>query len=102
MDEGTKQMGIRIPISMYRKIKLIAHKRNLSVTNITIEALAQYLDNSTPGLCPSCHHQNEPDAKFCQHCGEPISSEIIESMRSEINALKESMRQFQEASKKKS
>jgi predicted amidophosphoribosyltransferase len=107
MDEGTKQIGIRIPISMYQELKSIAKKKsvylkkNITLTDIAIEAFNKFLDTSTPGLCPSCHTQNEPSAQFCSSCGIPLEEEGRESitelittqqkLEAEIEELKKSL-----------
>ena len=91
MGEDTKQIGIRIPISIYQELKLIAHNRGLSFTDIAVESFLEYLNTNTPGLCPSCHTQNPPDAKFCLSCGtalgEIISPEDISRIFLDLNKL---------------
>ena len=32
-------------------------------------------------ICPRCGHENEPDARFCHKCGEPLSEDAKAAMR---------------------
>ena len=35
--------------------------------------LPSLLTLQNPTFCPSCHKKNKPEARFCQHCGGPVS-----------------------------
>ncbi len=67
--------NIRFPPDLHKDIKKIAEQRGVSFAQIVIEACYQYIDGSVPGLCPSCHIQNDPDAQYCQKCGSPLTEE---------------------------
>jgi len=66
--------NIRFPPDLHADIKKLAEKRDVSFTQIVIEACYQYIDGVVPGLCPSCHTQNNPDSQYCQKCGSSLLS----------------------------
>jgi predicted amidophosphoribosyltransferase len=66
--------SVRLPVDVRNRIKSIAKTRNTTPSQIIIEACIEYLDKSTPGLCPSCHTQNNPDSQYCQKCGSSLLS----------------------------
>jgi len=70
MEGPKRQITARIPEEVFTGIMKKAEERNLTFTDILIEALKRYLGDELPGLCPSCHTQNDPDAKFCSQCGQ--------------------------------
>lgn len=70
--------SVRLPKDIRDQLKEIAKKRGVSPSQIIVEACIQYIDSSTPGLCPFCHTQNAPDARYCQKCGEPLTEETME------------------------
>lgn len=72
MKEATKQLGIRIPPSQYTDLQERAKANNITLTDLVIEIFDNYLNTSTPGLCPLCHTQNSPNAKFCSECSAPL------------------------------
>lgn len=80
MEEDTKYIGVRIPVSLYHKLKKIAHDKQTTLTEIAIESFKQYTSNTTPGLCPSCHTQNLPDSQYCQKCGSSLVPGVPESL----------------------
>jgi len=97
MEEETKYVGVRIPVSLYIKLKQLAHKKQTTLTDIAIESFLQYTSNNVPGLCPSCHTQNLPDSQYCQTCGEPISNETTESLKQHILKLESRIEQLERA-----
>ena len=83
--------NIRFPPDLHKEIKELSEKRNVSFAQIVIEACYQYLDKSAPGLCPSCHTQNPVDAQYCQKCGQPLTKESSETLKQEIEYLREKL-----------
>jgi hypothetical protein len=88
--------NIRFPPDLHPKIKAIAEERDISFAQVVIEACYQYIDGKIPGLCPSCHHQNDPDSKFCGQCSAslgsdfkhlPIQAEAISNLSMDIQAF---------------
>jgi predicted amidophosphoribosyltransferase len=88
MEEDTKYIGVRVPVSLYHKLKKIAHEKQTTLTEIAIESFNQYTSNTTPGLCSHCHTQNPPDSQYCQQCGEPLTAEAAESIQTELKSLR--------------
>ena len=87
--------NIRFPPDLHKGIKKLAEERKVSFSQIVIEACYQYLGGSVPGLCPSCHTQNDPDAQYCQKCGASLTEEAkekqmrLEEMMRDPETLKE-------------
>lgn len=75
MKEPTKQLGLRIPSIQYNQLQDYAKANEISLTELIISIFNDFLDTNTPGLCQKCHTQNNPDARYCQSCGEPLTDE---------------------------
>ena len=85
--------NIRFPPDLHADIKKLAESRDVTFTQIVIEACYQYIDGVIPGLCPSCHTQNLADSQYCQTCGEPITGD--ESLRDHIKRLEMRIEQLE-------
>ena len=96
MAEDTKYVGIRIPLSLYVRLKLIAKDRDTSLTEIAIESFQQYTDNKIPGLCPLCHIQNNPGAQYCQGCGTALNPDAQGRQMETLNNVIETLKQLDE------
>jgi hypothetical protein len=72
--------GIRFPDDMHQQISDIAREREVTFTDIVLDACAHYLSNTIPGLCPSCHTQNDPSSQYCSASGTPLEEEGRESI----------------------
>jgi uncharacterized paraquat-inducible protein A len=79
MSEETKQIGIRIPLSMYQEMRDIAYQKKLTITDVAIEAFESYLQTNTPGLCSKCHFQNRTDDDYCSKCGNALTEQAQET-----------------------
>ncbi len=47
-------------------------------------------------LCPNCHRENEPSARFCIYCGSPLSTPEDEGPQEQPPAFAEELRQLRE------
>lgn len=89
--------NIRFPPDLHADIKKLAEERDVSFTQIVIEACYQYIDGVVPGLCPSCHTQNNPDSQYCQKCGSSLLSGVSEqSIQYQVDEVKERLRKLEE------
>lgn len=89
--------SVRLPVDVRNRIKSIAKTRNTTPSAIIIEACIEYLDKSTPGLCPSCHTQNNPDSQYCQKCGSSLVPGVSEqSIQYQVDEIKEQLRKLEE------
>lgn len=89
--------NIRFPPDLHADIKKLSEERNVSFTQIVIEACYQYIDGVVPGLCSSCHTQNNPDSQYCQKCGSSLSPGIPDSsMQKQIEELQEQIAKLKE------
>jgi hypothetical protein len=68
-------ISFRIPSYILDEIKKRSEKRNVSITDIFIDALEFYLGDELPGLCFKCKSQNPPEIKFCLTCGNLLSQQ---------------------------
>lgn len=95
MAEKKQHFTARISESLVKKINEEAKSRDTTVTAIVEEAFNRYFYGSVPGLCPSCHTQNDPDAQYCQKCGASLTEEAkekqmrLEEMMRDPETLKE-------------
>lgn len=96
METPKKQITARIPESIYLGVNKKAEEKGVTFTEILIEALEKYLGADLPGLCPSCHTQNDPDDDYCSKCSTPLTSDTIVSLQSQIDELKEQLMSMDE------
>lgn len=68
MDPPKKQITARLPELLYIGALEKSKEKGISFTDVLIDALEKYLGDDLPGLCPICHTQNLPNAKFCSEC----------------------------------
>lgn len=73
--EAVKQIGVRIPYSLWLKLSDEAKRREETVSDVVREACELLFNISSPGLCPSCHTQNNPEARYCSNCASPLIEE---------------------------
>jgi len=89
--------NIRFPPDLHADIKKLSEERNVSFTQIVIEACYQYIDGVVPGLCSSCHTQNNPDSQYCQKCGSSLLPGVAEqSIQYQVDEVKERLRKLEE------
>jgi hypothetical protein len=75
----TRPVNLRFPSDLFGAIQDYAKANEMKVSEVIFTACELFLDANTPGLCPSCHHQNEPSAKFCSECSNPLTEEVKKS-----------------------
>jgi len=73
--------NIRFPPDLHTKIKEISANTHKSFAHVVIDACYQYVEGAIPGICLSCHHQNDPDSRYCQKCGEPLTEEAEQKQK---------------------
>lgn len=78
MESPKKQITARIPEVIYLGGVKKAEEKGLTFTDILIEALEKYLGDDLPGLCPSCHNQNDPESQYCQRCGTALTEDTTD------------------------
>ena len=88
--------NIRFPPDLHADIKKLAEERNVSITQIVIEACYQYIDGVVPGLCPLCHIQNTPEAQYCQGCGTALNPDAQGRQMETLNNVIETLKQLDE------
>lgn len=73
--EPVKQIGVRLPHSLWVKLALEAKVRDESISDLVRDAIELFLDDITPGHCSYCHTHNSPDARYCQKCGHALTED---------------------------
>jgi len=106
MDEEKKfPVSFRIPAQLNEIFKERAKKRNISVTDLFIDALEFYLGDELPGLCFKCKSDNPPETKFCLTCGALLSEQrriakkAAEKSHSLVNRVKDLEKEIKDISK---
>lgn len=87
MREDTRQLGLRIPREQYNNLQDIAKARDISLTELIISIFDDFLNTNLPGLCPSCHTQNNPEARYCSNCASPLIEETEEEEKERYEDL---------------
>jgi len=89
----TKQyISARIPTPIYLTLKKQAEEREITFTDILIEALERYIGGNIIGVCSGCHTKNSPDSRFCSLCGLPLDEEVNTNRINELEKHIEDMR----------
>lgn len=78
-EDKKKPISFRIPSYILDEVKKRSRKRNVSITDVFIDALEFYLGDELPGLCFKCKSQNPPEMKFCLTCGNLLSQQRKDS-----------------------
>lgn len=90
------QRNIQFPLELFDELSNIAKQKDLSFAAVVREACINYIVGSIPGLCSLCHTQNNPDAQYCQGCGNALNLEAQERRIESLNTLAETIKDMDE------
>jgi hypothetical protein len=90
MGKDPIQRNIQFPLELFDELSKIAKANGISFAAVVREACIQYLDTNTPDRCPKCRTQNEPDARFCKECSNPLTDEARMSVTQAEQFIKKS------------
>lgn len=94
--ETNIQRNIQFPKELYDELSKIAKEKDISYAAVVREACISYISGNTPGLCPLCHIQNNPDAQYCQGCGTALTPDAQERQMETLNNVIETLKQLDE------
>jgi len=77
----TKQVNIRLTSEDYEQLGKIASAENLTVTDIVVRSIREYLERINVQFCQGCKTLNKPDSNYCSNCGLPLNPDSLDEFR---------------------